>query len=84
MIVQPELLSIDEFAAQGGIKRTKAYELLKLSHAPRPISLGPKTIRYRFADCVQFWASLPTSERSAAEPTDLKRGRVFKCGQPAT
>jgi len=74
----PVLISVDEFGALVGVKRTKAYELLQLAGAPKPVSLGPKTIRYRYADAVAFLESLPTAAKQ--EPPALK-SRRYKDGR---
>jgi predicted DNA-binding transcriptional regulator AlpA len=75
----PVLISIDEFGALGGVKRTLAYELLKRPGAPKPIVIGPKTVRYRYDEARAFWESLPTADR--AEPAELQRGRVYRSGR---
>jgi predicted DNA-binding transcriptional regulator AlpA len=79
MSIQPVLISIDEFGAMGGVKRTLAYELLKRPGAPKPIPIGTKTVRYNYEEARAFWKSLPTADR--AEPAELQRGRVYKSGE---
>ena len=71
--MNPVLISVDDFGALFGVKRTKAYELLQLAGAPQPVSIGPKTIRYRYADAVAFLDSLQTGAKQ--EPPRLKSRR---------
>jgi predicted DNA-binding transcriptional regulator AlpA len=75
----PVLITIDEFGAMGGVKRTLAYELLKRPNAPKPIPIGTKTVRYDYEEARAFWKSLPAAGR--AEPADLQRGRVYRSGE---
>jgi predicted DNA-binding transcriptional regulator AlpA len=78
----PVLISIDEFGAMGGVKRTLAYALLKHPDAPKPVPLGRNTVRYRYDEARAFWESLPTADHSdRAEPAQLHRGRVYKAGE---
>jgi predicted DNA-binding transcriptional regulator AlpA len=73
--VEPVLISVVEFGLLADVGRTMAYELLKLDGAPQPITIGAKTVRYRYDEAVKFLQSLPSTNKRT-EPENLVHSRV--------
>jgi len=69
------LLTEDEAAAAFGISARKFADLRNADWMPRPISLGPRLLRWSRIELEQAIAAAPRAD-SSAEPASLARARI--------
>lgn len=74
--IAPALLSDDQAAAYLGISVRRFHELRAEPWLPKPITLGPRLLRWSRVELDQAVASMPRKTEAAAEPAQLRRGKI--------
>ena len=74
----PVLMNDDQSAACLGVSVRKFHELRNEPWMPRPVSLGPRLLRWPRAEIERAVADMPRLAAAAPEPAQLLRGKIEK------
>lgn len=71
------LLTVEEAAAAYGISVRQFHELRSESWMPKPIALGPRSLRWSIVELQMAVEKMPRQQH-ASEPVELRRARIDK------
>lgn len=72
----PVLLSDEQAAACLGVSTRKFHYMRDEAWMPRPVTLGPRMLRWPRAELEQAVANMPRQQASSPEPRQLLRSRI--------
>lgn len=61
MLMEHKLLRRRQVEAITGLCRSSIYRLMKIGRFPRPVSIGPRAVRWRLSDVTEWVESRPVA-----------------------
>lgn len=72
---QPAIVSKKDIAARLGVSDRSAADVISAPWFPKPMVLGPRVLRWRWAEIEQALATQAPRQTERAEPARLKAAR---------